>query len=441
MALALALALLALTLLALALLALALLTAGLLVALADCRSGRACSLPRALLQRLGRAGETLGTTLRVLSLVAGRALAERRLRLIQALTHLVDPARDVALGSVRLLIRSAADERLRIAHRIAKPVVSNGAGGLGHLARGRTLFAARVARGLVEIGFELPELGFELVLLLVDLTSRLRSRRRIGRQLTHLIGDLLLLPRDLFGVAPRIGDVALGALRQRSLQPLLGLAQPLERRLRLGRRIGIAARGRTPHRIGRFAGLTRSFLQLRPLLFAREPLQPPRRFFGLFGQRALLRTATAAAALTLQRPPPLTLGFLLLASRQLLQLLEQLVDLAVVLLFRRLVGRLVAIGHLVELLLEDLGQLLLHRAAATTAAATLLTAHADLRLVLFLGLLQDLQRLVLGRQRLIRVSPRSTFPPLPSSPSRPAAATRRSWRTPDRARRADCSCA
>ena len=69
------------------------------------------------------------------------------------------------------LIGSAADERFRIPHRIAKPVVSNRARGFRHLARCRTLFATRVTSGLVEIGFELTELLFELVFLLVDLAS------------------------------------------------------------------------------------------------------------------------------------------------------------------------------------------------------------------------------------------------------------------------------
>ena len=140
--------------------------------------------------------------------------------------------------------------------------------------------------------------------------------------------------------------------------------------------------------------------RFRPLFFARKTLQPSRRFFSLLGERTLLCAATATT-LTLQRSASLTLGFLLLTSRELLQLLQQLVDLAVILLFRRLVGRLVAIGHLVELLLEDLGQLLLHRTTATTATTTLLTAHADLRLVLFLSLLQNLEGLVLWWQRLI----------------------------------------
>jgi hypothetical protein len=63
------------------------------------------------------------------------------------------------------------------------------------------------------------------------------------------------------------------------------------------------------------------------------------------------------------------------------------------------IGGLVAARHLVELLLEDVRQLaLLRRSAAATAAALL---DADLHFVLFFRLLQQRQRLVLGRQRLI----------------------------------------
>jgi hypothetical protein len=118
----------------------------------------------------------------------------------------------------------------------------------------------------------------------------------------------------------------------------------------------------------RLLHLPRRVEQILTLLFTRQPLETPRRLFDLIGERALLgaAAATAAAALTgllpaLERLAPLPLGFLLLPARQLLQLLEQLVHLAVVLLLRRLVGRLVAARDLVEILLEELRQLLLHR--------------------------------------------------------------------------------
>jgi len=85
-------------------------------------------------------------------------LSQRRLCLIEALTHLIDPARDVAFGGICLLIRSAAHQGFRISHCVAQPVVSNRTCGFRHLARSRPLLAAGVASGLIEIGFELAKL-------------------------------------------------------------------------------------------------------------------------------------------------------------------------------------------------------------------------------------------------------------------------------------------
>ena len=76
----------------------------------------------------------LFTTAAALITSLTRALTEGCLRFVQALTHFLDPAGDVALSSIGLLIRSTAYQRLRVAHRIAQAIVSNGAGGLGHLA-------------------------------------------------------------------------------------------------------------------------------------------------------------------------------------------------------------------------------------------------------------------------------------------------------------------
>ena len=197
--------------------------------------------------------------------------------------------------------------------------------------------------------------------------------------------------------------VALGAPGLVLLQPALGLPQPLEGRSGLTGGVGIAAGRRSAHGVGRLLHLPRRFLQIRTVLFSRQPLQSPRRFLGLLRERALLRGAAGAvAAALLERTQPLPRRFLLLPPRQLLQLLEQLVDLAVAALLLRLIGRLVAAGHLLELLLEDLGELLLLRAPAAAATAAGLLLNADLLFVFLFRLLQNLQRLVLGRQRPIR---------------------------------------
>src|SRR6185503_9017431 len=84
---------------------------------------------------------------------------------------------------------------------------------------------------------------------------------------------------------------------------------------------------RAPHRIRGFLDTPHRVVQVLSLLIARELLQLTRRFLGFLRQRPLARARSAAAALlALLREPPLTLHFLLLPPRQLLQLLDHLVD-------------------------------------------------------------------------------------------------------------------
>ena len=130
-----------------------------------------------------------------------------------------------------------------------------------------------------------------------------------------------------------------------------------------------------------------------------ELLEPARRFLGLIGEIALLLAGSAARCLLAERgATPLAFGFLLLPPRELLQLLHQLVELLIGLLLRCLLARLVLIRHLVELHLEQVGEILRHRAAAPASAAALLALHLHLHLVFFFGLLEELQRLLLGRR-------------------------------------------
>ena len=65
-----------------------------------------------------------------------------------------------------------------------------------------------------------------------------------------------------------------------------------------GRGVRIAVGRRLPHRVGGLLQLPRRLLQLRTILFARQLLELPRRFFGLIGERAL----RVAAALALPLP-------------------------------------------------------------------------------------------------------------------------------------------
>jgi len=197
----------------------------------------------------------------------------------------------------------------------------------------------------------------------------------------------------------RFVDVAFRPVRQRSLQPLLGLPQPLEGCLRLCLRLRITTGGGATHRIGGVLHLPRGIREIRSLLLAGQPLQPPRLFLDLVGQRALLRPAVATARLPFQGTATLPFGFLLLPTGEFLQLLEQLVHLPLTLFLRLLVRRLITARHLVEVLLEQIRKIALLLAAAAPTATALLLLDADLDLVLLLGLLENLQRLVLRRER------------------------------------------
>ena len=122
--------------------------------------------------------------------------------------------------------------------------------------------------------------------------------------------------------------------------------------------------------------------------------------------------------------PALPLGLLLLPPRQLLQLLGELVDLLIAGLLLGLLLHLVLVRQLVELELEQVGEVFGHLAlpaAAATAAAVLLR---DLRLVLLLDDLQDLQRALLGRQRRVGLHRLQIgLRPAPSPPPPSAAAS------------------
>ncbi len=130
-------------------------------------------------------------------------------------------------------------------------------------------------------------------------------------------------------------------------------------------------------------------------------LQLARRFLELLGELALRVAAVAAAGsgLTGLQRAPLTLDLLLLPPRELLQLLDHLIDLLIALLHLGALLHLVLVRELVELELEKVREVLGHLAAATTAASTLL--HRDLHFVGLFGVLQNLQRALLGQQRFV----------------------------------------
>ena len=101
-------------------------------------------------------------------------------------------------------------------------------------------------------------------------------------------------------------------------------------------------------------------MQVLPLLLARQLLEPPRRLLDFLRELPLRVAAAAAACWPGRRQPPLPLGFLLLPPRQLLQLLDQLVDLLVAALLLGALLHLVLVRQLVQLELEEVGEILGH---------------------------------------------------------------------------------
>jgi hypothetical protein len=146
----------------------------------------------------------------------------------------------------------------------------------------------------------------------------------------------------------------------------------------------------------------RPAVQLLPLLLlvTRELLELPRGFFRFFRERPLGRAGSARAALSRLRHPALPLHFLLLPACQLLQFLDELIDLLVAALLFGALLHLVLVRELVQLELEQIRQVVGERAllAAATAAALLLR---HLQFVFLLGVLKQLERALLRRQRRV----------------------------------------
>jgi hypothetical protein len=118
----------------------------------------------------------------------------------------------------------------------------------------------------------------------------------------------------------------------------------------------VARRRRPPHRVCRLPHLLGGLREVGPIALARKPLELARGLFGLFGERALAGAATLAA-LSGERLLALTLRFLLLAPRELAQLLHQRIDLLIGLLLLRALRGLVLVRQLVHILLEELGEI------------------------------------------------------------------------------------
>ena len=306
--------------------------------------------------------------------------------------------------ALRVIARRAAQLRAAVANLLAYPLVADRAGRLFEFARRVLLIAARLVGNLFEILLQLADLRVhrlfalrEVLRLLLPVGAGLRTLEAVDVR-----GDLLLLVRQRFGLLAGRLDVALRAIALVALEFLLRLAQLVERRRGLRAAVTRSVRRRLPHGLRRVAHLLGRVRQILTLLLARQLLQPPRGLLEFVGELTLAAAATAAAVLLARgRHPALTLGFLLLAPREVLQLLGEFVHFLVARLLLGALLHLVLVRELVELELEQVREIFgeLALAAAATAAATL----ANLHLVILLGVLQQLQRALLGRERFLRL--------------------------------------
>src|SRR5262249_52998077 len=156
--------------------------------------------------------------------------------------------------------------------------------------------------------------------------------------------------------------VAVAAAALAALEPLLRLAEPVQRFVRLRAAVARSIRRRAPHRVRRLLELPDRVVDVAALLLARELLQLPRRLLELFGELPLRVRAVTAARRRLSglQRAALPLDLLLLASGELLQLLDHLVDLLIALLHLGALLHLVLVRELVELELEQVREVLGH---------------------------------------------------------------------------------
>ena len=131
-------------------------------------------------------------------------------------------------------LQPGADHRPRVADLVAHPVVAHRAGRLRQLAR-RVLLVLRACRAALRSSCFSSSPTFASSASLRSLSCWIlldAAVRRRGLEPLDVVGDLLLLAGDLLGLPQRVCDVALGAAGLRLLQLALRLLQPLERRRR-----------------------------------------------------------------------------------------------------------------------------------------------------------------------------------------------------------------
>ncbi len=365
--------------------------------------GAGLTLPYALLERLEPAHEIAGLVEGLLE--PGRpGGADRLAGLGELLLEIADVVADLGLELLGVGRRPGADEAARVADLLLELALANAVRGLLELGRRAALLAPELGRGRVDVALEVGHPRLHLVLALGEAADALEPLLVVEvAEAGHLPRHVRLFRRQLRRPPLEVLDVARQPLALLPLQLALDLAQAVEGRRRLREALVVGVRGGLAHGVGRLLQPPRRLHHLGRLLLAGEPLEPPRRLLRLVGEHALRRAAAGPRGLAATRPPALPLRLLLLPAGELAQPLHQGVDLVVRGLLLPALHRLVLVLQLVELELEQVGEVLGRGLAAPApAAASAALLDADL-VVGLLGPLQLLQGALLGRQGAVDV--------------------------------------
>ena len=330
-----------------------------------------------------------------------RRLAHRGCGIADFLLQRVEIRSDRLFHPARVLRGRATERVLRVADHLADFLVADASGGFVQLARRLALIATRLVGQFFELLLQIGHFRVHRVLALGEL---LRARLTPVTRLLEAVDvrrDVFLFFRELFRLTQGVLNVAVAPARLVAFELLLHVAQLVQRVGRLGAAVPRSVRRRATHGVRGLLHAPHRIAKLLALLVARQLLQLARSLFELVGDRPLVGARVPRRILARLREAALALDFLLLPARELLQFLHELVDLVIAGLLHRPLLHLVLIGKLVQLELEQIGEVLGHLALTAAPAAAVL--HRDLHLVLLLRVLQQLQRALLGRQRTIRL--------------------------------------
>ena len=334
-------------------------------------------------------------------------LVGRRGRFADALAQRVEVGRDLVFDRLRVL-RSAGHRLLRVLDLLLDHFVADHSGGVLQLARGVAVVGRlRVAGHAAELLLDLADLAAHLVLGLRQLLHALLALGARAVESGDLARDVALLLGQFVGLALQVLHVLARLLRLRVLQQPLRLLDVLQRALRLRAVVVVAVGRRLPRGVRAVLQASRRVREILPLLALLLGLAPqlfelPRRLVHLIGQRSL-RGAAARSALLLARAP----------------LRSACCNCRLASSCRRFATSSICCAALCCCALCDVSYWFAWRSScswnrsarscaiwppppAATATALLLLAHFEL--VGLLGVLQVLQRALLGRQRFLRLS-------------------------------------